>query len=191
MLHYGFVFWLPFFIKNFLHQSGEVEAALASTYDIGGIAGSLIGGYLIDRYALRAPVVVPMIGLAVPFLLAFRFGSVIGFWFYFIIIPCTGFLIAGAHNLIAAAISADLAQNDEVKQNKEALSTVAGIIDGSGGFGAAIGQTMIGFLSTQGWDYVFIFLMCIAFIAFSTLFPMVIKELRRRQKTEASKLTPN
>jgi sugar phosphate permease len=186
MLHYGFVFWLPYFITNFLGTSGPLEALLASTYDIGGIFGSLAGGYAIDRYLMRAPVVVPMIGLSVPFLLAFRFGSVIGLWFYFLVIPCTGFLIAGAHNLIAAAISADLAQNEDVKSNKEALGTVAGIIDGSGGLGAAIGQTLIGYLSTLGWDYVFIFLMGrlyvgIAAVAFATLFPMVIKEFRRKK----------
>lgn len=158
MLHYGFVFWLPYFITNFLDTEGVLEAGLASTYDIGGIFGSLAGGYAIDRYVMRAPVVVPMIALSIPFLVAFRFGTIV--WVYFLIIPCIGFMIAGTHNLIAAAISADLAQNEEVKQNKEALGTVAGIIDGSGGFGAAIGQTLIGYLSTLGWDYVFLFLIC-------------------------------
>lgn len=160
MLHYGFVFWLPYFITNFLNTTGELEAGLASMYDIGGILGSLAGGYAIDRYFVRAPVVVPMLGASIPFLVAFRFGGGIGLWIYFLIIPCIGFLIAGVHNLIAAAISADLAQNDEVKENKEALGTVAGIIDGTGGFGAAIGQTLIGYLSSQGWDYVFVFLIC-------------------------------
>jgi sugar phosphate permease len=194
MLHYGFVFWLPYYITNFLGTSGSLEALLASTYDIGGIFGSLAGGYAIDRYLMRAPVVVPMLGLSVPFLLAFRFGSFIGLGFYFLIIPCTGFLIAGAHNLISAAISADLPQNDDVKSNNEALGTVAGIIDGTGGFGAAIGQTLIGYLSTHGWDYVFYFLMGrlyvgIAAIGFATLCPMVVKEMRKK-KTKLFEDTP-
>mmetsp|Transcript_25775 Transcript_25775/g.45408 ORF Transcript_25775/g.45408 Transcript_25775/m.45408 type:complete len:202 (+) Transcript_25775:768-1373(+) len=186
MLHYGFLFWLPYFIKNFLDTSGELEAGLASTYDVGGIFGSLAGGYAIDRYALRAPVVVPMIAMSLPFLVAFRFAHVLGIWIYFIIIPCIGFMVAGVHNLISAAIAADLAQNDEIRNNKETLGTVAGIIDGTGGFGAALGQTVIGLLSTLGWDYVFVFLVGIAVAAFATLFPMLIKEIRRRRQREES-----
>lgn len=52
----------------------------------------------------------------------------------------TGTVIGGVASLISTAVSADLGRHPELSNSKEALSTVTGIIDGTGSAGAAIGQ---------------------------------------------------
>lgn len=54
----------------------------------------------------------------------------------------TGTVIGGVASLISTAVSADLGRHPELSNSKEALSTVTGIIDGTGSAGAAIGQVM-------------------------------------------------
>ena len=60
-----------------------------------------------------------------------------------------GFFMGGPANLISGCISADLGSHESIKGNKRAMSTVAGIIDGTGSLGAAIVQYLVGFLKDQ------------------------------------------
>ena len=57
--------------------------------------------------------------------------------------------MGGPANLISGCISADLGSHESIKGNKRAMSTVAGIIDGTGSLGAAIVQYLVGFLKDQ------------------------------------------
>ena len=59
----------------------------------------------------------------------------------------SGFMLGGPANLISTAISADLGTHESIRGNAEALSTVTGIIDGSGSIGAALVQYLVGYLA--------------------------------------------
>jgi len=50
-----------------------------------------------------------------------------------------GFFISGLNNLISSACAADLGKQEVLKGNERAVSTVTGIIDGTGTLGSAIG----------------------------------------------------
>jgi OPA family glycerol-3-phosphate transporter-like MFS transporter 3 len=69
----------------------------------------------------------------------------------------TGVFIGGPANLISAAVSADLGRSPSIAGNAEALSTVTGVVDGTGSVGAALGQLLIPALehATGNWQYVF------------------------------------
>lgn len=54
----------------------------------------------------------------------------------------TGTVIGGVASLISTAVSADLGRQPQLSNSREALSTVTGIIDGTGSAGAAIGQVI-------------------------------------------------
>ena len=70
----------------------------------------------------------------------------------------TGAFIGGPANMISAAITADLGRQDILAGNDQALSTVTGIVDGTGSFGAAIGQILIPVIQKGlDWSYVFYF----------------------------------
>jgi len=76
-----------------------------------------------------------------------------------------GFFIGGVANIISATITADLGRQDAIKGNKEGLSTVTGIVDGTGSIGAALGQLLVPLIQEKfNWFYVFylfISLVCI------------------------------
>lgn len=71
----------------------------------------------------------------------------------------TGAFIGGPANMISAAITADLGRQDILAGNDQALSTVTGIVDGTGSFGAAAGQVLIPVIQKHfdGWQFVFYF----------------------------------
>ena len=64
---------------------------------------------------------------------------------FFFLMFLLGFFISGLNNLINAACSADLGKQSALKGNQKAISTVTGIIDGSGTLGTAVGSFIIGF----------------------------------------------
>ena len=70
----------------------------------------------------------------------------------------TGIFIGGPANMISAAITADLGRQEAIlASNAQALSTVTGIVDGTGSFGAAIGQVLIPVIQKQWSDWRFVF----------------------------------
>ena len=67
-----------------------------------------------------------------------------------------GFFVGGASNMISATITADLGRQGPIQGNKEGLSTVTGIVDGTGSIGAALGQLLVPLLQEKyNWYYVF------------------------------------
>jgi OPA family glycerol-3-phosphate transporter-like MFS transporter 3 len=70
----------------------------------------------------------------------------------------TGVFIGGPANMISAAITTDLGRQEVLAASDQALSTVTGIVDGTGSFGAAIGQVLIPVIQKAlDWHFVFYF----------------------------------
>ena len=58
--------------------------------------------------------------------------------------------------MISSSITADLGKCEQLRGNAEALSTVTGIIDGTGSVGSGIGQWLIPLVRNWfGWDAIF------------------------------------
>ena len=51
---------------------------------------------------------------------------------------------------VSSTVAADLGTHKSLKGNARALSTVTGIIDGTGSVGAAVGQYLVGVLDNAG-----------------------------------------
>lgn len=59
-----------------------------------------------------------------------------------------------------------MGRHDALKNNSKALSTVTGIVDGTGSIGAAVGQKGIGYLQDHGsWTDVFILMTFFVFLS--------------------------
>ena len=69
----------------------------------------------------------------------------------------TGVFIGGPANMISAAITADLGRQEILAASDQALSTVTGIVDGTGSFGAASGQVLIPVIQKHWNDWRFVF----------------------------------
>jgi OPA family glycerol-3-phosphate transporter-like MFS transporter 1/2 len=91
-----------------------------------------------------------------------------------------GLFINGPYALITTAVSADLGTHSSLRGDSRALATVTAIIDGTGSIGAALGPLLTGFLSTKGWDTVFVMLMLGALIAGLLLSRQVVVEINEK-----------
>lgn len=156
---YGMLFWLPSYAKKELKYSHTDVEIIAIAYDIGTIFGSIILGKITDiTYKRRSPVAFfgLLIGGVLFMLVVFLHDS--SKYLLYAIIFFVGWFVGGIFNIVAATAAADLAKGDSLKGNDKALSTVSGILDGSGSLGAAFGSLIIGAIRQKSWNGVFIFL---------------------------------
>ncbi|XP_065184692.1 sugar phosphate exchanger 3-like [Sycon ciliatum] len=183
LVNYSLFFWLPFYLTDSLHWSRTLASKLSTLYDIGAIVGGTLGGITSDLIGHRSPVLSLMLIIAVPFLFIYRqYGT--GVMGNSVLMFALGFWISGPANLLSSAISVDLAQQKTLKGNTKALATVAGIIDGTGSAGAAVGQYLISLIETQsGWQNVIYFLMSMLIMATLCMCRMLVHDCRSMWRT--------
>ena len=139
LVAYTFLYWLPFYIER-TEIGGEYLSAakageLSTLFDIGGVIGGILAGYLSDKYNARSMVSAGFVYASIPVLYLYReYGSLsmnvnIGF------MMLAGVLVNGPYALITTAVSADLGTHESLKGNAKALATVTAIIDGTGSIG--------------------------------------------------------
>ncbi|KAA3476838.1 Major facilitator superfamily protein isoform 1 [Gossypium australe] len=169
LVAYTFLYWLPFYIRHTavagVHLSHKTAGILSTIFDIGGVLGGVLAGFISDVIDARAVTSVTFLLLSIPALILYRiYGSVsmvtnIGLMFL------SGLLVNGPYSLITTAVAADLGTQDLIKGNSRALATVTAIIDGTGSVGAALGPLLAGYISTRGWNSVFLMLIFAIFFA--------------------------
>ncbi|KAL4590920.1 hypothetical protein LXL04_003867 [Taraxacum kok-saghyz] len=184
LVAYTFLFWLPFYLSQ-TEIGGErlsVKSAgnLSTMFDVGGIFGGILAGYISDRLKARATTAATFMYAAIPSMLLYRTYGNISKTMNIILMIVAGLFINGPYALITTAVSADLGTHSSLKGDSRALATVTAIIDGTGSMGASLGPLLTGFLSTKGWDAVFAMLMIGACIAGLLLTRLVCAELTER-----------
>ncbi|CAH8616563.1 unnamed protein product [Schistosoma guineensis] len=179
LVSYTFLFWLPMYIREAGGFDPSSSADLSAVFDLGGILGGIIAGYVSDCTGSSAITCVVMIALSIPTLYLY---SVVGFRS---LAHCIGLLIPlglfvnGPYALITTAVSADLGTHPSLSKNSRALATVTGIIDGTGSVGAALGPLLCGLMKPYGWSVIIIMLMVALALAAVLLFRMVANESRQ------------
>ena len=122
--------------------SEQQSANISTMNDVGGLIGSWSIGFVSDAtYGKRSPAsLVALLGSCIIFyVLTIEYNQLdypilmVSFLFY-------GMFILGLTSTLAATCSADIGKNS----GNKAVSTVTGIIDGTGYVGAAIGQFTVG-----------------------------------------------
>ncbi|XP_022732238.1 putative glycerol-3-phosphate transporter 4 [Durio zibethinus] len=184
LVAYTFLFWLPFYLSQ-TEIGGEyvsVKSAgnLSTLFDVGGIFGGILAGYISDKLNARATTAASFMLAAIPSMLLYRIYGNISRTINIVVMMIAGLFVNGPYALITTAVSADLGTHSSLRGDSRALATVTAIIDGTGSVGAALGPLLTGFLSTKGWDSVFIMLMVGALIAALLLSRLVIAEITER-----------
>ncbi|KAM5189819.1 sugar phosphate exchanger 3 isoform 1-T1 [Callospermophilus lateralis] len=185
LVNYSFFFWLPFYLSNNFRWKEAEADQLSIWYDVGGIIGGTLQGFISDILQKRAPV------LALSLILAI--GSLVGYSrspnnksINALLMTITGFFIGGPSNMISSAISADLGRQELIQGSSEALATVTGIIDGTGSIGAAVGQYLVSLIQDNlGWMWVFYFFILMTSCTILFISPLIVREIislvQRRQ----------
>ncbi|CEG44428.1 sugar phosphate [Plasmopara halstedii] len=148
-VNYALFFWLPFYLSVSLHMDSSQAGTFSMLYDIGQIFGGFVSGLVSDRMGVRSPVVVTMLLFSCIALYVMNGAS---YHATALLLLTSGFMLGGPANLISTAISADLGTHESIKGNAEALSTVTGIIDGTGSIGAALVQYLVGYLANCQYE---------------------------------------
>ncbi|XP_078438053.1 major facilitator superfamily protein [Wolffia australiana] len=173
LVAYTFLYWLPFYIRNNAvggkQLSNKTAGILSTIFDIGGVAGGITAGYISDKTGAQASTSLGFLFLSIPALVFYRaFGGVSGA-LNLALMFVSGFFVNGPYSLITTAVAADLGTQAFVSGgDSKALATVTAIIDGTGSVGAALGPLLTGYISTRGWNSVF--LMLIMAISLSSFF---------------------
>lgn len=162
------------------YLSVKTAGNLSTLFDVGGIFGGIIAGYISDKLKARATTAATFMYAAIPSMLLYRTYGSVSQTVNIVLMMVAGLFVNGPYALITTAVSADLGTHSSVRGDSRALATVTAIIDGTGSVGAALGPLLTGFLSTQGWDAVFIMLMVGALIAGLLLSRLVIAEITEK-----------
>lgn len=158
MAVYNLLLQLPTFLKtddHFKpHYTEQQTANLSTVIDLGAMLGSICLGKLSDLiYGKRSPIALGalIVSSAVSFTLysqVYNMTTATLFIMFFLI----GFFLSGLNNMIQGACSADLGKQEALKGNEKAISTVTGIIDGTGTMGSAVGQLIVSETLKYGWQ---------------------------------------
>ncbi|XP_038876904.1 putative glycerol-3-phosphate transporter 5 [Benincasa hispida] len=180
---YTFLYWLPFYIRHTavagVHLSHKTAGFLSTLFDIGGVCGGILAGFISDLIDARAVTSVMFLLLSVPALLLYRAYGSISTVTNTCLMFLSGLLVNGPYSLITTEVAADLGTQSSIGRNSRALATVTAIIDGTGSVGAALGPLMAGYFSSFGWNSVFFVLVlsiCFAGLCLVRLAYTEIKE---------------
>lgn len=181
LVAYTFLYWLPFYIRHTavagVHLSNKTAGILSTIFDIGGVCGGILAGYLSDKIEGRAVTSMAFLILSVPSLIFYRIYGSISMYTNLTLMLLCGLFVNGPYSLITTAVAADLGTQSIIKGNSRALATVTAIIDGTGSVGAAIGPLLAGYISTRGWNSVFFMLILSISLAGLCLIRVVRSEI--------------
>lgn len=89
-----------------------------------------------------------------------------------------GCTLQACYITISTAVTSDLGTHPSLKHNESARATVAGIINGTGSLGAAVGPLIAGWISENyGWDVTFYFLMAASLLAALCMSRLAVKDV--------------
>ncbi|CAB3406137.1 unnamed protein product [Caenorhabditis bovis] len=180
LVNYGFFFWLPYYLHSGLHWPEEYADSLSTWYDVGGIIAAILAGAFSDKMRSRTPVVFVMLILSTFALYIYAHSPPTYNWNAFLL-AIAGFFVGGPANMISSSITADLGKCEQLCGNSEALSTVTGIIDGTGSIGAALGQWFIPSIQLWfGWNAIFYCFIIMMLCTASCLAPVLWKERKEQ-----------
>lgn len=174
LVSYTFLYWLPRYLSSSTTLNSEESAYLSTPFDVGGMFGAIIAGYLCDKYKKSGSICVVMLVLAIPAMLTYEQFASLSNFHNIALQLVAGFMVNGPYALITTAVSTDL--GGRIKDGK-AMATVAAIIDGTGSIGAAIGPLFAGYVSSEGWQSVFMMLMLSDLLAALCLTRVFLKEM--------------
>lgn len=168
LCRYALMFWLPLYMVNRLKYSLQASGYLSSLYELIGIVGAVLAGYVSDRFSQsrRAPVSAIMLcgfGIVLAMEPALTRFGILG---TAAAISLAGIFSFGPDTLLSGAGAQDIGE-------PQAAATAAALVDGIGHLGAIFSPYVVVFMSERyGWDSLFVLLAGAAFLAGVALTPI-------------------
>ena len=169
LIRYSLLFWLPYYLEKVLHYARDDAAYFSTSFEIGGVAGTIVIGLLSDRlkHIPRSVIAATsLVCLAAALFLFLQVGAS-GRIANFVAMAIVGAFLFGPDALISAAAAQDAG-------GPLAAAQAAGIINGLGSIGGVLQETVTrGVSRAFGWDalfYVFVALALLSAVGLSPTF---------------------
>ena len=168
LCRYALMFWLPMYMVDHMGFSLQVSGYMSSLYELVGISGAVIAGYVSDHLmqSRRGPVSAMML---------FGFGAILlcqpvlshyGLSGTAVVVSLAGVFSYGPDTLLSGACAQDIG-------GTKAAATATGLVEGIGHLGALFSPYVVVFVSGRyGWDRLFLVFACSAFSAGFFLMPI-------------------
>lgn len=144
-IRYALWSWAPFFLERNFGLAGDDAGYLSTAFDVAGIAGVIVTGWLSDKVfgSRRA-------GVSLLMMLAMTASCVLLFWVGRMSVPVfgvclalVGFSLYGPDALMTGAGAMDIG-------SRRGAALAAGIINGMGSFGSVVQELLIGRMYDKG-----------------------------------------
>jgi sugar phosphate permease len=169
LIRYSLLFWLPYYLEKVLHYARDDAAYFSSSFEIGGVVGTIVLGLLSDRlkHIPRSVIAATsLVCLAVALFVFLQVGAS-GRVANFLAMAVVGAFLFGPDALISAAAAQDAG-------GPLAAAQAAGIINGLGSIGGVLQETVTrGVSKAFGWNalfYVFVGLALLSAVGLSPTF---------------------
>ncbi|MFO0658828.1 MAG: MFS transporter [Polyangiaceae bacterium] len=167
LIRYSLLFWLPFYLSSVLHYTHENAGYMSTSFEIGGVVGTIALGSLSDRYRQLSRSMysaLSLVGLAGALLLYAQLGGT-GEVANFVAMAFVGALLYGPDALLSGASAQDAG-------GPHGAAIAAGMVNGLGSLGAVLQELVTRGVSKRfGWDALFYTFVAMALLAAVALIP--------------------
>lgn len=173
LIRYSLLFWLPFYLHTEAGFGEEESGYLSTSFEIGGVVGSIGLGALSDRAMRaglrRAHAAAGSIALLALSLLVYAGVGTASMPVHFALIALIGALLFGPDALLSGAAAQDAAATGRA-------ATAVGLVNGMGSAGALLqGLLTVTVQRTWGWNALFYVFFALAVLAAVCLLPALRK----------------
>lgn len=175
LIRYSLIFWLPFYLQNVLGYAEGQAGYYSTSFEIGGVVGTMGLGALSDRLARASRSLVCAASLIALAFALFAYTNLGGSSHAanFALMAIVGALLYGPDTLLSGAAAQDLG-------GPKAAALAIGMINGLGSIGAVSQELITRSVSrAYGWNAVFYVLLVSALAAALLLVPTFGRARRR------------
>lgn len=171
LTRYTLLFWLPMYLHQELAYSGPEAGFAATLFDVGAVAGSVVAGFLADRWPIKESVVVVMAGVAAPFCLMLASGG----RYTIPLMLLSGCAIAGPDSLLGGVLTQECVERSG---RMERLSVALGLVNGAGSVGAILQGSFVTYMLGSSWGWAGVWDGCalLCLVAVAALAPAMLQQ---------------
>eukprot|EP00936_MAST-01D_sp_MAST-1D-sp1_P000451 g451.t1 len=176
-MRYLLLFWLPYYHTVELGLDEALAGYLSTTFEIGGVFGTVAIGWVSDRIwgGRRTLASMWMMVGAAGALLAYMAVGTRSLTLSSVLMALIGVLVLGPDSVMSATICQDLGQRSPY--GSSVVGTITGIVNGCGSAGSILQGLVTGWMSQRyGWGAVFHMLVLMSILTALALVPAVTAE---------------
>ncbi|KEG08453.1 MFS transporter, OPA family, solute carrier family 37 (glycerol-3-phosphate transporter), member 1/2 [Trypanosoma grayi] len=158
LVRYGFMFWLPYFAVQELKYTTEIAGYVSSFFDIGGVLGTIVSGYVSDwMFHGRGRTRVILLFTVGMIISTFFFGAlshlfVMNTMLCTVVVATVGFFAFAIDALMSGSFLLDYLEHIKLASQAGAIS---GVVGGVGSAGSIFQGVFTVLLSSSSWSTLF------------------------------------